>query len=419
MKNIRPLPNLDKDYRVFLWFLTLTTVGMYIWSVAASPGRLQQPLILVGCTLLVILYIALHWFTDKIYCHPRLIVGYVIVQGALAFIITQLSNVEMMNYALFLALVGEAIGMFGLSRRGLLSSAYYLALSLSSFAIHTGPSGYGWWLVAAVPAVVFVGIYVTLYNRQTEANNRARELLAELESANQQLSTYAAQVEDLTIAAERQRMARELHDTLSQGLAGLILQLEAADAHLAQDHAEKARQIVQQTMAQARVTLGEARRAIDDLRHATAPTLEETVRQEIDRFSAAAGIPCTLEMALPAEIPPAQRDALARIIPEALTNIQQHAQATQAWINLCSSGGAGSSSGGGSSGGGAGSSTGVRLEISDNGVGFDADSTPPGHYGLMGMRERTRLAGGTLEIESRPGAGTRLVIIFPRMEDAV
>lgn len=403
MKNIRPLPNLENDYRVFLWFLTLTTAGIFIWAIADSPSLLQNPLRVGICSLLIIIYITLHWFTDKIYCHPWLVVSYVAVQGVLAFAITLLSTVELMNYALFLALVGEGIGMFGLTRRTLLICTYYLALSMASFAIYNGLPGIIWWLVGSVPAVLFVGIYVTLYNRQTEANNRARELLAELESANQQLSTYAAQVEDLTIAAERQRMARELHDTLSQGLAGLILQLEAADAHLAQDHAVKARQIVQQTMAQARVTLGEARRAIDDLRHATAPTLEETVRQEIDRFSAAAGIPCTLEMALPAEIPPAQRDALARIIPEALTNIQQHAQATQAWINLCSSGGGG----------------GVRLEISDNGVGFDAASTPPGHYGLIGMRERTRLAGGTLEIESRPGAGTRLVIIFPRMEDAV
>jgi len=92
------------------------------------------------------------------------------------------------------------------------------------------------------------------------------ELLAELESANRQLTEYAARVEDLTIAAERQRMARELHDTLSQGLAGLILQLEAADAHLAADRPERARGILEQSMEKARGTLKEARQVIDDLR---------------------------------------------------------------------------------------------------------------------------------------------------------
>jgi NarL family two-component system sensor histidine kinase YdfH len=398
MNTSRPLPNLEHDYRVFLWFLTLSTAGVYIWTIIDTPSLLQQPLVVATSSLLLIINIGLHWFTDKIYKTPRLLVGYFVVQGALAFTITVMSKVMVMNYALFLALVGECIGMFGLTRRGLLGCAYYLALSLAAFAVLTGLQGAVWWLVGAVPAVVFVSIYVILYNRQTDANNRARELLAELETANQQMSAYAAQVEDLTIAAERQRMARELHDTLSQGLAGLILQLEAADAHLAHEHPDKARQIVQQTMAQARVTLGEARRAIDDLRHAAAPTLEETVRQEIDRFSAAAGIPCALEIDLPAGIPDVQRDAIARIIPEALTNIQQHAQAAQAQVKLC------------------GEEDGLRLEISDDGMGFDASATPPGHYGLIGMRERTRLAGGTLEIESRPGAGTRLLICFPQQE---
>jgi NarL family two-component system sensor histidine kinase YdfH len=399
MKNIRPLPNLENDYYVFLWFLTLTTAGAFIWAVTTSPDRLQQPLMLGICTLLVSIYIVLHWFTNKIYCHPRLMVAYVVGQGALAFAIILLTRIELMNYALFLALVGEAIGMWGLSRRALLASAFYLALSMASFAILNGAGGVFWWLVGSVPAVLFVGIYVTLYNRQTEANERARTLLSELESANQQLSAYAAQVEDLTIAAERQRMARELHDTLSQGLAGLILQLEAADAHLAQEHPEKARKIVQQTMNQARVTLGEARRAIDDLRHATETTPEETTRQAVERFSAAAGIPCTLEIDLAGDMPAAQRDAITRILPEALTNIQQHAQASKVSIHLVGN-----------------NTSGLRLEICDDGIGFDAAKTPPGHYGLIGMRERTRLAGGALEIESRPGEGTRLVVTFPAAE---
>jgi NarL family two-component system sensor histidine kinase YdfH len=410
MNNPSRLPNLENDYRVFLWFLTLTTAGAYIWAVTTSPDRLQKPLALVICTILIIASITLHWFADKIYCNQRLMVVYVIGQGALAFAIILLTRIELMNYALFLALVGEAIGMWGLTRRGLLACGFYLALSMTSFAILNGVGGVMWWLVGSVPAVLFVGIYVMLYNRQTQANERARTLLGELESANQQMSAYAAQVEDLTIAAERQRMARELHDTLSQGLAGLILQLEAADAHLAQDHPEKARQIVQQTMNQARVTLGEARRAIDDLRHAAESTLEDTIQQAAGRFSTATGIPCNIEIDLPADIPPAQRDAIARILPEALNNIQKHAQAKRVSIHLSSGGGDGTTGGDGTAGG-------LRLEICDDGIGFDAANTPPGHYGVIGMRERTRLAGGELNIESRPGEGTRLVVTFPAAEE--
>src|SRR5512141_2059623 len=96
-----------------------------------------------------------------------------------------------------------------------------------------------------------------------------------------QLTEYAAQVEDLTIANERQRIARELHDTLSQGLAGLILQLEAADAHLSNKNSEQAQTIVTNAMAQARVTLADARHAIDDLRQSSRDDLDSALRLEI------------------------------------------------------------------------------------------------------------------------------------------
>lgn len=404
MNNPRQLPNVQNDYRVFMWFLTLTTVGIYVWFIATTPSFLNDPIKVAICTLLIGIYLTLHWFTVKIYYYPQLVWGYLMLQGALAFFICLLADRELMIFALYLAMIGETIGMFGLSRRGLVACVYYLALSLASFAIMNGPGSLIWWLIGTVPTVLFVGIYVTLYNRQTEANDRARELLAELETANQQLSAYAAQVEDLTIAAERQRMARELHDTLSQGLAGLILQLEAADAHLAQNHPEKARQIVQQTMNQARVTLGEARSAIDDLRRAGAPALEAAVHQELKRFRDSAGTACTLEINLPAEVaewvPQRLIEAITRIISEALTNIQKHAQASQVSVRLDGD-----------------AASGINLEICDNGIGFNPNAIPSGHYGLIGIRERTRLAGGTLEIESQPGAGTRLIISFPPVEE--
>ena len=126
--------------------------------------------------------------------------------------------------------------------------------------------------------IIFVVIYVTLYVRQMEAREKAQALAVELETANRQLTDYAARVEDLTIANERQRMARELHDTLSQGLAGLILQLEAAQAHLGQDHPAKAREIITDAMGQARRTLSEARRAIDDLRQSPQDDLDSALR---------------------------------------------------------------------------------------------------------------------------------------------
>ncbi len=165
--------------------------------------------------------------------------------------------------------------------------------------------------------VVFVVIYVTLYMRQNEAREQAQSIAAELETANRQLSDYAAQVEDLTIANERQRMARELHDTLSQGLAGLILQLEAADAHLTNNRNDKAQSIINNAMKQARVTLADARRAIDDLRQPSLDDLDSALRREIDRFTDATGIPALFHSdptpPLPAPVTETLIRTLARI----------------------------------------------------------------------------------------------------------
>jgi NarL family two-component system sensor histidine kinase YdfH len=246
-----------------------------------------------------------------------------------------------------------------------------------------------------MPVVIFVVIYVELYSRQMNANLRAQELLGELQAANQKLTEYANQVEDLTITTERQRMARELHDTLSQGLAGLILHLEAVDAHLEGGRPEKARSITQQAMDAARAILAASRRAIDDLRRAAPDDLETALRQEASRFGEAAGIPCVVDVSLPAALPPELREPILRIVAEALTNTAHHAQASRTSVSVTTT------------------ESRLHLEIRDDGCGFDPASVPPGHFGLVGMRERVRLAGGTLEIDSALGAGTKITISLP------
>jgi NarL family two-component system sensor histidine kinase YdfH len=239
---------------------------------------------------------------------------------------------------------------------------------------------------------------VTLYSRQAEAREQAQSLLKDLEAANRQLSEYASRVEDLTIANERQRMARELHDTLSQGLAGLILQLEAADAHLAGNRPERARGILQQSMEKARGTLAEARQAIDDLRRPAERDLVEAVEREADHFTIATGIPCEPQIELTVDVPDPVAETVIRAISEGLTNIARHAKAGNVTLRLT------------------GSEKELEIEICDDGIGFDPESVEAGHYGLLGMRERVRLAGGRLEVQSVAGKGTRLVIRFPLEE---
>jgi NarL family two-component system sensor histidine kinase YdfH len=381
----------ERETRLFFWFLTLVLAIMYTIVLMDKP-EIRQPLRLVIFTVLLNIHLALHWILRVRADRPGWTLKYMLVQGALACAIATLSQHVGMIFGLFMALIGEAIGVYGVTRRGFAIAGYYMALSLVSYVLIFGTTSLLWWMLGVVPVVLFVVIYVELYSRQMNANLRAQELLAELQAANEQLTTYANQVEDLTIANERQRMARELHDTLSQGLAGLILQLEAVDAHLSGNRPEKAHAIVKQTMERARGVLAEARQAIDNLRRAAPDDLEAALRQEAARFQEATGIPCEVTFSLPAPLPVELSEPLQRIATEALTNIARHAQASQASLSLMAADGK------------------LQLIIRDNGRGFDPASVPPGHYGLVGMGERARLAGWTMEIESAMGDGTRVIV---------
>jgi NarL family two-component system sensor histidine kinase YdfH len=301
-----------------------------------------------------------------------------------------------MTFALFMGLLGEAIGLFGLTRRGWLSAGYYLALLVISLILVLGWASSGPFLLTAIPMVIFVILFVSLYIRQNEAREQAQKLASELESANRQLAEYAAQVEELTLATERQRLARELHDILSQGLAGLVLQLEAIKAHHEAGRDERTAEIINQSLARARSTLADSRSAIDDLR-AIPASMPEAVRAKTERFTQATGIHCDLSLALgKLAIPRNSSDHILRVLNEALANVTRHAQANQVWVRLEVK------------------SKNVELEVRDDGRGFDPEMlNGAGHYGLLGMRERARLVGGRLEIESDSANGTCIRLIVP------
>jgi len=390
----------ERDTRLFVWFMALVIAGMYAMSLYNNP-TVRQPGILIPLTVFVLVHIILHWQLGKITTQPNKILWYTIVQGVLAILISWLGNEIGLAFALFMALIGEAAGLFGLSRQGLSAGIYYLILLAISLLQISGWNTSGPLLLTTVPMVIFVVIYVTLYMRQNEAREHAQALANELETANHQLAEYAAQVEDLTIANERQRMARELHDTLSQGLAGLILQLEAADAHLTNNRNDKAQSIIGNAMEQARVTLADARRAIDDLRQPSLYDLDSALRLEMDHFTKATGIPVHYnsdQISSPQGTPPlpdSTKETLIRALAESLSNIAQHAKAQNVEVNVRMK------------------DKSLLLTIQDDGQGFDAASIPSGHYGILGIKERVRLVNGTFDIQSGNGKGTILKIEMP------
>ncbi|MEZ4645393.1 MAG: sensor histidine kinase [Chloroflexota bacterium] len=320
---------------------------------------------------------------------------YLPLQVALAALLSLLSQTTAVALGLYLALVGETVGILEDWRRSLVAIAIYLLLIAITLGLMENWRASLTWIGMLIPMLIFVFVYVTLFVRQSQARSEAQHLLQELAAAHQQLAAYAQQVETLTLTNERQRMARELHDTLAQGLAGLVLQLEALEVNLERGNVPQAAHIAGQAKTRARSTLADARRAIDDLRITGTQSPLEAIAREVERFTSATGIPCATELPTALDLPTLQSEHLLRCISEGLTNVARHAQATQAWVTLTQADAA------------------LHITVRDNGRGFDPTAIPAGHYGLVGLRERARLAGGTLHIASEPEQGTRIEMVIP------
>lgn len=395
MNNRRAIINTEKETRGFFWFMTLILVGLAVWEIYFLPS-LRQPKLFIPFCMLMAMHILLHWALRKLPEKPAWLLGYMLTQGLIMLALILIAKDIGIALGLSLALIGEAIGVYGITWRGWIAAGFYLILSLGSYISLAGTGEIKIWLLAVLPMIIFVVLYVEMYSRQANANIHAGHLVEELESANKKLKDYADQVEDLTIANERQRMARELHDTLSQDLAGLILQLEAAEANLTSGQVEKARNILQQTMQTARTTLSNARVVIDDLRHPQNNECHAAMLKIIDGFSKNSGLLCTQKIDLPDFIDESICNVMLPVITEAFANIARHARATKADMQAEVLGSE------------------IMLKISDNGIGFDPSTVPnTGHYGLIGMKERLNMVRGNLLIESDSGSGTLLTIRIP------
>lgn len=244
-------------------------------------------------------------------------------------------------------------------------------------------------VVAAIQTTSFlaVGGVVALLLRQVRAQQLA------LAHANAQLRRFADLREAFGASQERSRIARELHDTLAHTLSGVSIQLESADACW-EDDPQQARVRVGQAHAVIRSGLQETRRALRALRasplaeHGLIAALEQLARSHAVRAGAQLLIklPST-RLALAA----ATEQCVYRVAQEALTNIVRHAAATTIWVQLWIT------------------DSYVELQIRDDGRGFTvADAIHPEQYGLHGLRERTAVLGGNLQIVSAPSAGTTI-----------
>jgi signal transduction histidine kinase len=227
---------------------------------------------------------------------------------------------------------------------------------------------------------------------EERVNERTRELTLLLEEN----ARLYGQAQELAVLQERQRLARELHDSVSQALYGIVLGTRTACA-LLERNSGKLAELLENVHAQAETGLIEMRTLIFELRPESLETegLVTALKKHAETVQTRYGLEIETQLGDEPTQPFMVKEALYRIAQEALHNTVKHAQASSALLRLSEN------------------ARGICLEVSDTGTGFDPEQLFPGHLGLQSMRERVARLGGRLEINSGGGQGTHIRAMIP------
>lgn len=260
----------------------------------------------------------------------------------------------------------------------------------------TDPAGFAWSAVAVPLLLAAAGLLSAGTVQAIVRQSRERQRLVEQLRATR--ADLAAAERQAGVLAERQRLARELHDTLTQGFASVVLLLEAAEESLAAGNPIGAH--VHRALRSARDHLADSRRVVWALRpqvlvdRALPDALERLARQVTDQTAV------DIEVVVAGTVRPLGdevEDTLLRVAQEALANVRRHAAASRVTITVSYLDDV------------------VMVDVADDGVGFDPDdaAATSGGLGLRGMRERVDAVGGTLTVESAAGDGTIIAAQVP------
>jgi signal transduction histidine kinase len=281
-------------------------------------------------------------------------------------------------------------------RLGALWIAIYTAATAASFAVGINLEEGLIALFLYGILYAFIGVFAGALARADAARRESQSLLAELQEAHRQLQEYALHAEEMAVVQERNRLAREMHDTLGHRLTVAAVQLEGAQ-RLCSTDPDRAQVMVGTVRDEVREALGELRSAVATLRAPLEADLQlrSSLQRLITSFEEATGF--IVHQVLPEkmpELPGVYRLAIFRAAQEALTNVQKHAEATHVWLMLTSQDNA------------------VTLLVGDDGQGVSLSGEQAG-FGLRGMRERAAQLGGELHLEPRRGGGTQVSFRLP------
>jgi signal transduction histidine kinase len=281
------------------------------------------------------------------------------------------------------------IGIFCLATAGVLTYTSGLGNALPFFVMYAG-------------VYLFFASYAATTRRAEQSRAESEALLTRLQAAHRELQAYAAQVEELTAAEERNRLARELHDSVTQTIFSMNLTAESARILLERDPSKVVTQL-DRLQELSKDALAEMRSLISHLRpqKVVEKGLVPAIRRHIAERQRQDGLAIALYLEGCGEegkpLAPETEEGLFRVVQEALNNVVKHAQTDRAEVRLCLR------------------DDKASLLIEDPGVGFDPAGISPGtsHLGLASMRERVQALGGTFEIESQAHAGTRVKVEVP------
>ena len=261
-----------------------------------------------------------------------------------------------------------------------------------SFTEPGSPPFLGGLTVTLIQTIIFLAVGFSISYLMSRLKSQQQSLA----EANARLTHHASTLEHLATSRERNRVGRELHDTLAHTLSGLSVQLEAVKAYWDVDP-QKARSTLEGSLKEAHSGLGETRRALQALRASPLDDLglSLAVRTMAEDVAARTNLALNLSVAdkLPSLSPDVEQ-CIYRVAQEAVTNVAKHAKAKTLTMNLQSTEGK------------------VTLTVHDDGVGFDVKKKDKANdYGLAGMQERAQLVGGELTVTSKPSEGTTVKLV--------
>ena len=370
-----------------LAFGVVVLAAFIVFIVNFAPHFKLETALLVSGLMLIYTFIGIfgsRWLEK--FNRVDLVVGYLVVEILLGMVIMYFS--EGSSWLILLPLVSAAVEHFSRVWMYVICFIIWLSQMLILGLLGSMQAVIGWGM-ALLAAIFFVGVFTQM----TVNESKARAALAE---ANLKLREYAVQAEELAVVRERNRLAREIHDGLGHYLTAINIQIKAAEAVSGQDPA-LAREALSKAQALAEEALADVRRSVSALRAdpTTSRPLPETLAMLLGELKTSQVLTQFVLEGAPRPLDPQAEFTFYRAAQEGITNVRKHANARKVTLSLVYTPAA------------------VRLALQDDGAGSGDAS---GGFGLVGLKERAELLGGSLTIDTAPGRGFTLTLELPAAE---